>query len=540
MKSNEKYFYATLIILVVWSVVLLAIVNYNNNLIVAKFLTRADNSSQKQERMVQSTSDRTYTTVSDYFDRQLLVDQRIVDDEQRINDIEKNLPSLPFGFWRRNKKFQFLAKLNNSVQCGVYPTIFDLHFHNIYWQDLNSSNGTFHLLNAYYDSRKAVKDGPVVRIIGMVDRVQPTVKTFCQLWFEGRYEPINVKTASYKYMWRTIWGNDVDGLQHPYLITCPIPQQFNEVVPVSVSLVEKPCDVPRNNLKVIYNKPIDGKRKGFGVCVKGLEFLYDDVSAKLVEWVELILMLGADKIHMYELEVHANISKVLKYYEDKGKVEVTPLMLAGNLPNVKGFQQLYLVQKPMHKRQHEMIPLNDCLYKNMYRYEYIAVLDIDEVIMPTQSTDFSWSDLMKRLQEKITKVYSTFSARNVYFFGDKDIQKNSDIPSYMHMLHNMKRSTNYSEAFKHAKSFHDPKNILIVHNHLAIACLDHENCQTLPISVEDAQLNHYKAGPSGTFRKSCEVFKNEQINDFTIFKFQDKMIERTTKALNDLKFFINP
>lgn len=81
-------------------------------------------------------------------------------------------------------------------------------------------------------------------------------------------------------------------------------------MPASVSLVEKECDTATNNLKVIYNLPADDRKKGFAVCVKGLDFLYDDLSVKMVEWIELITMLGADKIYFYELQVHPNISKV--------------------------------------------------------------------------------------------------------------------------------------------------------------------------------------------------------------------------------------
>ena len=43
-----------------------------------------------------------------------------------------------------------------------------------------------------------------------------------------------------------------------------------------------------------------------------------------------------------------------------------------------------------------MIPYNDCLYRNMYRYKYIALLDIDEVILPIE--EHNWSDLMKNVQ----------------------------------------------------------------------------------------------------------------------------------------------
>ena len=55
------------------------------------------------------------------------------------------------------------------------------------------------------------------------------------------------------------------------------------------------------------------------------------------------------------------------------------LNLPGSQPNSDLFRHLYLKHKVTHKRQNEVVPYNDCLYRNMYKYEYLALLDIDEV-----------------------------------------------------------------------------------------------------------------------------------------------------------------
>lgn len=102
------------------------------------------------------------------------------------------------------------------------------------------------------------------------------------------------------------------------MTACVLPQRYKDQIPQSISLVEKQCDNATNNLKVIYEKPAE--KKDFGVCVKGLDFLHEDLSVRLVEWIELLNLLGADKVFFYELQVHPNISKVLKYYEQEGKV----------------------------------------------------------------------------------------------------------------------------------------------------------------------------------------------------------------------------
>ena len=102
-------------------------------------------------------------------------------------------------------------------------------------------------------------------------------------------------------------------------------------MPLSVSIVENICDKATNNLRVIYNKLPEDERdkKEFAVCVKGLDFPNDDLSVRLIEWIELLHILGADKIFFYNLEVHPNVTKVLNYYEDKSYVDLTPISLPG-------------------------------------------------------------------------------------------------------------------------------------------------------------------------------------------------------------------
>lgn len=458
-----------------------------------------------------------------------------MDDESLVKDVASRIPSLPIAYWSKYKN----VSQKKSSTCAKYPSIFELEFNNIYWQTLRTSNGTFQLFGAYYDIRKSSLIGPSVRILGMIDRIEPKVKTYCQFWFDGQKEPHIVKTFEYKYIWYNKWGNYKQGIYQPYLIACQIPKPFHSVVPASVSIVEKECDTATNNLRVIYNRPPDDKKKGFAVCVKGLDFLYDDLSVRLVEWIELLHILGADKIYFYELQVHPNISKILRHYENEGMVQVTPLTLSGGQPNVPGFQHLYLQKKTNHKRQNEIIPYNDCLYKNLYLYDYIALLDIDEIIMPKD--DMNWHDLMKRVLPKSKKLrndtYPSYNVRNVYFLDEHQHEHGwyKDIPKYLHMLQHVHRAQNYTKPNQYIKCFHNPEKVLTLHNHFPLSCLGGV-CQSFPIATDDAQLQHYRADCVKTLKKSCGEFKEHSIEDTSIWRFKDQLISRSVKTLEKLGF----
>lgn len=452
-----------------------------------------------------------------------------------IRDIQNVLPNLPVSYWNKNKNKAIYYK---NDTCAKFPSIYDIEFNNLYWQSLHSSNGTFHLYGAYYDIRKLSRIGPAVRILGMINRIEPTIKTYCQFWFSNHKEPVVVKSMEYKYIWYKKWGNYKQGVFQPYLIACQIPKSFHHLVPVSVSLVEKICDTATNNLRVVYNK-VD-KKKGFAVCVKGLDFLYSDLSVRLIEWIELLHLLGADKIFFYQLHIHKNVTKVLEYYEKQGKVEVTPITLPAGQPNIPGFQHLYLTKKVNHKRQNELIPYNDCLYKNMYRYEYIVLLDIDEVIMPIKVSN--WKDLMnsvlkKALHEK-NETRASYNVRNVYFLDDFIHSHGwfEDVPPYMHMLQHVYRSKNFTKPNQYIKCFHNPERALTLHNHFPLACLS-QGCTSYSIDTADAQLQHYRADCVKTLKKSCDDFKHNSVIDTTIWRYKEPLVNRTLQTLQVLGFF---
>ncbi|XP_052751685.1 uncharacterized protein LOC113512252 [Galleria mellonella] len=466
-------------------------------------------------------------------------DTRVLSEDELRADTERRLPSLPLAYWHKHKddKNKFLKKKD----CAPFPSIYDLEFHNTYWQSFHSSQGVFHFYGAYLDTRNASRIGPAVRVLGVHDRIKPTITTHCQLWFEERTAPVVVRNLEYKYVWNSKWGNYRDHVLQPYLLACVLPQEVQHLVPASVSIVENPCDRATNNLRVHYDRPDPAVgRKEFAVCVKGLDFLHEDLSVRLVEWIEFVRLMGADKVFFYELQVHPNITKVLDYYKGQNAVTVTPVTLPGGQPNLPGLQHMYLKKKTTHKRQMELVPYNDCLYRHMYEYRWLALLDIDEVIVPLEDAD--WSSLMKRAlplskPAKGKPPRSSYHASNLYFLDSLRHEHGWEegIPRYMHMLQHVYRTRNFTKPGQYVKAFHETERVLALHNHFPLACLGGA-CSSYALEPAQARLQHYRADCVSALSKSCAELRAQPVRDEALWRWRQPLAARAARALRALGF----
>lgn len=335
--------------------------------------------------------------------------------EELVRQLEQELPELDYGFWYRWAK-PMGYKVNAS--CARYPDPLDLQLHNIYWQTFLSGNVTFRLYAAYLDQREAVKQR-TVRILATADQIGSKFPpSHCQLWYENHKEPIFVPVSEYLSVWVKEWGNKAR-LNYPHLLSCLVPRELPpdilSALPKTVSLVAQRCDRASNSLRINQevSHPVMPSRNAssttrsssnssstlnFGVCVKGFDFPYFDLSERLIEWFELQRILGASRIYAYMYDVHPAVQRVLDYYQRTGFLELRPLTLANGMPRLRHYQHMLLQQRKLEKRLNELIPYNDCFYRNLYRHDYLVNVDVDEVIMP--KGEFSnWHQLVQKVHQ---------------------------------------------------------------------------------------------------------------------------------------------
>ena len=131
------------------------------------------------------------------------------------------------------------------------------------------------------------------------------------MYFTNKRKAIRIKARFVKY--------DIHyeiGKYKTLNIWCKIPKAVDSLVPRAVSLIETK-DCPKkahNSLRVIYEKPNKNK-ESFAVCHKALRFSVNDLSLRLIEWLELLRILGVSKVFLYSFGVHMNVERVLNYYK---------------------------------------------------------------------------------------------------------------------------------------------------------------------------------------------------------------------------------
>ncbi|XP_017054563.1 uncharacterized protein LOC108097043 [Drosophila ficusphila] len=493
----------------------------------------------------------------DIFD-ELLVDRREMPSlEQRMKWIREEMPSFPLE--------ELIARENlhlPSPACGPAPDLMNIDFHNTYWQRAVNQNLTYYLFAAYYDAREAVPEAPLVRLLAMVNQHKDDSykypEIFCQFWFKGVASPVIVPVSEHLVMWP--FGH-APRRYYPTFLSCPLPEgQYQWQVPKMVSLTAKKCDRARNLLRVIYetdetadvakdlgkpevnatssSKSTDPK---FVICVKAMDFPYEDKSWRLIEWLELMRLLGAHKVVMYDAQMHPNMTRVINDYltTSPGFVELRPMSLGRGEPHARPhFQHYAMMADGFNRILNEMIPYNDCFYRNMYKYDYVAVFDIDEVIMPLGNCT-TWPELVKLARivpdyESRTPAdceeWVSFCFRNVYYPRYPERPKvYRNLSSSFYMLQHVERVRQHCNRGAAAKCIHDTRFAVGLHNHFTFYHTEEAACAAKSVPIEFAQMQHYREPDT----KSLLI---DPIVDASIWRFQPLLQARVEQRYRRLGF----
>ena len=415
-----------------------------------------------------------------------------------------------------NKSVTILGKLVNQFLmhkidlkiCDYTRIPEDHHLTRVneVWQILQGNPGKIMVYGAYMDARPGVHQ-LTIRVLG-VSTITKSQPVFCQLWFEIVRLPLVVKAR----IEDTGRGLRISGVKYQeQLYSCIIHFDVAEL-PQNVSLVFSECDNSTTNIAI--HVPFPNQKHELGICVVVAYGNLDPTA--LVEWIEFNRLLGVEEINVYDSHINAAARQVLEHYQEENLVR-----LHQSAPPLntwcKWCQKLAAIST-----------LNDCLYRNMYKYKHLMVIDFDEFLIPNEVNTIP--ALISFLRKTWLEEPPAYMFRNAYFF--KDFPPNSSEPKYLITSRYLTRIEPSKFGYA-AKSIVNPRKCVILQNHYCmIRTPDVRTSFTLNVKPEIALCHHYKM--CHLSKQECETHRKNPVLDQVATRFAPRLNYTVYHKLKEL------
>ena len=278
--------------------------------------------------------------------------------------------------------------------------------------------------------------------------------------------------------------------QGGYILSCRVPEELynpqNKTPLCSVRLSPSHSHNEGADFHIVDTKPRPDAH-GFSVCTAPL---YGDIpKTKLVEFIELSAMLGAEHITFYDFDISQVTQKLLRYYQKQSRVTLIPWPLPKNIDAGVWYHG-------------QLIAILDCLYRNMATSKYLAFNDIDEFMVPYNYTD--WKDMMTHLDKEGHCGYQFNSA----FFDPSKGDSLQDPKTSKLVTFTSNKKTSSSSRIR-TKCMVKPYQLFEAGiHHISKPILAH--LQIIRLDLPDALLHHYRTCQAN-FRMNCHLFENNTI-----------------------------
>ena len=249
-----------------------------------------------------------------------------------------------------------------------------------------------------------------------------------------------------------------------------------EILQISITTDKECTNNPSQPIAVKYGK-VD-KRVKFAVCLhKGLFRITD--PQMLVDWIEIHKQLGVEFFTVYMEDPNDEIKKAVQPYINELTLELLDWKLN---KKTRDYGQSGV--------------MNECLYRYLYKAEYLATYDLDEVVIG--QNNYTWNDLMNYLSITVKDFnkYASFSFSGLMWFDTTDTTK---IIGYNETFCNVNRRPIYFNrtirtvnAKDHAKVIIRPMltTSLQVH-HIDGSVKGAKRCYSVPQNV--GTCHHYRS-----------------------------------------------
>ncbi|EDW57756.1 uncharacterized protein [Drosophila virilis] len=297
------------------------------------------------------------------------------------------------------------------------------------------------------------------------------------------------------------------------------------------------------------------------VCVKPFHFSYDQ-ALYLMEYLEFYALLGVSHFTFYNHTLGPHASCVLRSYQ-QGQVpgnltafDWEPLQPAEAATNATPrilkslhYQRPTVSILPWNLRMRSQkeirteglfAALNDCLYRTMYRYKYLALVDLDEFIVPryTDTLNDLLSSLNQRFRNRNTGAYSFQNAFYYLQFAD-DPLASSGISGGSDQLGSVRASLVTQRKTRRRYKLHPqkqrskyickPEAVVEAGNHFVWEFSP--GMGSLNVPPKEAILQHYRVCEFG----GNDCIKAPSILDRTTTKYVNRLVQRVDAVYRHLR-----
>jgi len=402
------------------------------------------------------------------------------------------------------------------------------------WYNFSAHNFQFYAFSAvYYDPANATASNPAIRLTAvttMYDNLDPgmpqeTKKLLkgsipvlvCFLYYERRTHVAVMKSPPLEI---GFGGRLRGGNAFQYIYECALESNVTDrPIAVAISTLDDVFYERRHTdcmPVVVAEKPAN--KKDFLVCGPVAYGSLDPY--RLIEWFEMLKILGVDHVVVYDIGVFATARRVFEHYVREGFLDFRKTVLFDS-------------HEPYHHKLHCSPTINDCLYRNMHAYNYIVVIDFDEMIVPIGQEPRM---TLRKLIDVINIPYgsdarffpASYSFPNAYFL--LEIPPDANESRFSAYLGYRKRAP-VSERGLYVKSIHNPLACSHAHNHYCWGTTPAFRYNVLSHEVDpNIALNcHYKT--CNLQNETCQELINKSTPSDLMMKYKSTLSANIQKTL---------
>ena len=360
------------------------------------------------------------------------------------------------------------------------------------------------------------------------------VTWYVLLWYQGYKDPVGVgcKIQSAAGLNR----NCSNQFYFQEIVTCILPEIG--LLPRSASLVRKKCGKPTTNMEVIMPYPLRDPRE-IGVCMASF---YGQVSTEnipyFVNWMETLNVLGVSEVSINNATlqfVDELPKKMFDYYQSISRLTFT------HFPPVHD-KWISPVQDDAATEAINKIATGDCIYRNIKRYWYTLIIDLDEIPVPRHHD--TYQDFISDYTHKYPNTSSAHClAMRSSFFYLTHTPGNPEYPLHLPVLRQTLRfriEPIEVDGVGLSKSFHNTRNMVAAGHHLTRQTHNYKGHHDRPLhqhftTEEDILIHHYR--DSCKWQKFCKENWTDTIHDDIIpRKFSAKVTRQVENVLHAIGY----